>query len=67
MRDLDDITNSYNRAKPNRWVTCLIVMVILVIFLAVLAYYLGGATENVAEQPGKTESVEGASSGENDG
>ena len=67
MHDPDDMINSYNRAKPNRWVTCLVVMVILVIFLAVLAYYLGGATENVGEQTGVAESVDGASSEENDG
>ena len=67
MHDPDDMINSYNRAKPNRWVTCLVVMVILVIFLAVLAYYLGGQTENVAEQPGNVESVDGVSLEENDG
>ena len=67
MHDPDDVVSSYNRAKPNKWITCLVVMVILVIFLAVLAYHLGGTNENEGEQPGKAESVDGASSEENDG
>jgi len=67
MHDPDDIINSYDRAKPNRWVTCLVVMALLVIFLAILAYYLGGTNENAGEQPGTAESVDRAPSEENDG
>lgn len=63
----DDVTDSYDRAKPNRWITCLVVLIVLIIFLAVLAYYIGGTTENAGELQGTAESVGGAPSEENDG
>ena len=67
MIDPDELINTYDRAKPNRWISCLVVLVVLVAFLTILTFYLGRSSEDDAGQPGTNGTVEESSGENNDG
>ena len=58
MRDPDDIMDSYSRSKPNRWISCLVIVIVLVIFLALIASYLSRGTDNSSDGRGTIEDIE---------
>ena len=58
MPHQDDITDSYPRSKPNRWISCLVIVIVLVIFLALITSYLSRGTDNTSDGRDTTENIE---------
>jgi hypothetical protein len=58
MRNQDDITDSCDRSKPNRWISCLVIVIVLVIFLALATSYLSRTTDNTSDERDTIENIE---------
>lgn len=58
MPHQDDITDSYARSKPNRWISCLVIMIVLVIFLALVTSYLSRGNDNASDGRDTVENIE---------
>lgn len=58
MRHQDDIVDSCSRSKPNRWISCLVIVIVLVIFLALVSSYLSRGTDNTSDGRDTVENIE---------